>query len=73
MAWFSFFLSHTQKYCSLPLLNVSFFNFAFSVPFQTKLNCEVLYDNLGFELRWVMDGDDIVMQLVGKVGKCYLA
>lgn len=36
---------------------------------KTKLNCEVLYDDLGFELRWVMDGDDIVMQLVGKVGQ----
>lgn len=36
---------------------------------QNKLNCEVLYDDLGYELRWVMDGDDIVMQLVGKVGK----
>lgn len=34
---------------------------------QTKLNCEVLHDDLGFELRWVMDGDDIVMQLVGKI------
>lgn len=34
---------------------------------QSKLNCEVLYDDLGFELRWVMDGDDIVMQLVGRV------
>ena len=31
------------------------------------MNCEVLYDDLGFELRWVMDGDDIVMQLVGRV------
>lgn len=34
---------------------------------QSKLNCEVLYDDLGYELRWVMDGDDIVMQLVGRV------
>lgn len=36
---------------------------------QSKLNCEVLYDPLGFELRWVMDGDDIVMQLVGQISK----
>lgn len=27
----------------------------------------MLHDELGFELRWVMDGDDIVMQLVGRV------
>lgn len=33
----------------------------------TKINCEVLYDDLGFELRWVLDGDDIIMQLVGRV------
>ncbi|RWS12065.1 protein Skeletor: isoforms D/E-like protein, partial [Dinothrombium tinctorium] len=34
---------------------------------ESKLNCEVLYDALGFEIRWVMDGDDIVMQLVGRI------
>ncbi|KAG9510585.1 Protein Skeletor, isoforms D/E, partial [Fragariocoptes setiger] len=34
---------------------------------ENKLNCEILYDDLGFELRWVLDGDDIVMQLVGKI------
>lgn len=34
---------------------------------ENKLNCEILYDDLGFEIRWVLDGDDIVMQLVGKI------
>lgn len=34
---------------------------------ENKLNCEILYDDLGYEIRWVLDGDDIVMQLVGKV------
>ena len=27
----------------------------------------MLYDDLGFELRWVLDGDDVIMQLVGRV------
>ncbi|XP_074605545.1 protein Skeletor, isoforms B/C-like [Brevipalpus obovatus] len=34
---------------------------------ESKLNCEVLNNGLGFEVRWVIDGDDIVMQLVGKI------
>lgn len=34
---------------------------------ENKLNCEILHDELGYELRWVLDGDDIVMQLVGKI------
>ncbi|KAB7495687.1 Protein Skeletor, partial [Armadillidium nasatum] len=34
---------------------------------QTKLNCEVLHDDLAFEVRWAVAGDSIVMQLVGKV------
>lgn len=34
---------------------------------ENKLNCEILYDELGYEIRWVLDGDDIVMQLVGKI------
>lgn len=34
---------------------------------ENKLNCEILYDDLGYEIRWVLDGDDIVMQLVGKI------
>ncbi|XP_076317083.1 uncharacterized protein LOC143229119 isoform X2 [Tachypleus tridentatus] len=35
---------------------------------ENKLNCEILQDSLGFELRWVMDGGDTVMQLVGRIG-----
>ncbi|XP_013778300.1 protein Skeletor, isoforms B/C-like [Limulus polyphemus] len=35
---------------------------------ENKLNCEILQDGLGLELRWVMDGGDTVMQLVGRIG-----
>lgn len=31
------------------------------------LNCEVLNEPLGLELRWVLERDDAVMQLVGRV------
>ncbi|XP_076651402.1 DM13 and DOMON_DOH domain-containing protein skeletor isoform X1 [Halictus rubicundus] len=34
---------------------------------QSKLNCEVLEDRLGFEVRWAVAGDSIVAQLVGKL------
>lgn len=34
---------------------------------RNKLNCEVLHDEIGFELRWIMDGDQIILQMVGKV------
>ncbi|XP_022663529.1 protein Skeletor, isoforms B/C-like isoform X2 [Varroa jacobsoni] len=34
---------------------------------QNKLNCEILHDPMGFELRWIMDGDEVIMQLVGRV------
>ncbi|XP_061391720.1 protein Skeletor, isoforms B/C-like [Musca vetustissima] len=34
---------------------------------QSKLNCEVLYDDLAFEVRWAMAGDSIVVQLVSKL------
>ncbi|XP_015594901.1 protein Skeletor, isoforms B/C isoform X2 [Cephus cinctus] len=34
---------------------------------QSKLNCEVLEDNLAFEVRWAVAGDSIVIQLVGKL------
>lgn len=36
---------------------------------QNKLNCEILHDPMGFELRWIMDGDEVIMQLVGRVGQ----
>ncbi|KAF5269717.1 hypothetical protein FQA39_LY08640 [Lamprigera yunnana] len=34
---------------------------------QSKLNCEVLYDDLAFEVRWAIAGDSIVLQLVSKL------
>ncbi|XP_011500407.1 PREDICTED: protein Skeletor, isoforms B/C [Ceratosolen solmsi marchali] len=34
---------------------------------QSKLNCEVLDDDLAFEVRWAVAGDSIVVQLVGKL------
>lgn len=35
---------------------------------QSKLNCEVLYDDLAFEVRWAVAGESIVIQLVAKLG-----
>nr|CAH7763715.1 unnamed protein product [Callosobruchus chinensis] len=35
---------------------------------QSKLNCEVLYDDLAFEVRWAVAGESIVLQLVAKLG-----
>ncbi|XP_044727067.1 protein Skeletor, isoforms D/E-like [Chrysoperla carnea] len=34
---------------------------------QSKLNCEVLNDDLAFEVRWAVAGDSIVIQLVSKL------
>ncbi|KAL0276587.1 UNVERIFIED_CONTAM: hypothetical protein PYX00_004134 [Menopon gallinae] len=34
---------------------------------QSKLNCEVLWDQLAFEVRWAVAGDSIVLQLVAKL------
>ncbi|XP_046909339.2 protein Skeletor, isoforms B/C isoform X2 [Dermatophagoides farinae] len=34
---------------------------------EAKLNCEVFDDLRGFEMRWILDGDDIVIQLVGRM------
>ncbi|CAH0777887.1 unnamed protein product, partial [Bemisia tabaci] len=34
---------------------------------QSKLNCEVLHDDLAFEVRWAVAGDSIVLQLVAKL------
>lgn len=36
---------------------------------QSKLNCEVLYDDLAFEVRWAVAGESVVVQLVAKLGK----
>ncbi|GFS53768.1 cytochrome b561, DM13 and DOMON domain-containing protein At5g54830 [Nephila pilipes] len=32
-----------------------------------KLNCEMLNDNLGLEVRWLISGNDIVFHLVGNI------
>ncbi|GBL86000.1 Protein Skeletor, isoforms D/E [Araneus ventricosus] len=37
------------------------------IELEYKLNCEVLRDDLGYEIRWIMDGEDIVMQLVARL------
>ncbi|KAF6209735.1 hypothetical protein GE061_015484 [Apolygus lucorum] len=37
------------------------------VLFQSKLNCEVLSDDLAFEVRWAVAGDSVVIQLVAKL------
>nr|XP_045605289.1 protein Skeletor, isoforms B/C-like isoform X2 [Procambarus clarkii] len=34
---------------------------------QTKLNCEVLWDDLALEVRWAVAGESIVMQLVARI------
>ncbi|KAG5674929.1 hypothetical protein PVAND_004873 [Polypedilum vanderplanki] len=34
---------------------------------QSKLNCEVLHDELAFEVRWAVAGESIVIQLVAKL------
>ncbi|XP_037940918.1 protein Skeletor, isoforms B/C isoform X3 [Teleopsis dalmanni] len=36
---------------------------------QSKLNCEVLYDDLAFEVRWAVAGESIVIQLVAKLAE----
>lgn len=36
---------------------------------QSKLNCEVLYDELAFEVRWAVAGESVVIQLVAKLGE----
>nr|CAD7445311.1 unnamed protein product [Timema bartmani] len=33
----------------------------------SKLNCEVLWDDLALEVRWAVAGDSVVMQLVSKL------
>ncbi|XP_048506172.1 protein Skeletor, isoforms B/C isoform X1 [Athalia rosae] len=34
---------------------------------QSKLNCEILQDDLAFEVRWAVAGDSVVFQLVAKL------
>lgn len=42
----------------------------FRVCLQSKLNCEVLHDDLAFEVRWAVAGESVVIQLVSKLGMC---
>jgi len=53
---------------SLAIIGIWGFNFAHFC-LQSKLNCEVLYDDLAFEVRWAVAGDSVVLQLVSKLGK----
>lgn len=36
---------------------------------QSKLNCEVLLDDIAFEVRWAVAGESVVIQLVAKLGE----
>uniref|UniRef100_A0A1B0DPP8 DM13 domain-containing protein n=1 Tax=Phlebotomus papatasi TaxID=29031 RepID=A0A1B0DPP8_PHLPP len=36
---------------------------------QSKLNCEVLFDDLAFEVRWAVAGESVVVQLVAKLAR----
>lgn len=36
---------------------------------QSKLNCEVLDENIGYEVRWAIAGKSIVTQLVARLGE----
>lgn len=40
---------------------------ALGISLENKLNCEMLNDDLGFEVRWVINGDQLIMQLVSKI------
>lgn len=39
---------------------------------QSKLNCEVLSEENGFEVRWAKAGDTVVIQLVAILGLFHL-
>lgn len=41
--------------------------------FQSKLNCEVLLEELAFEVRWAVAEDSVVIQLVAKLGEAQAA
>lgn len=36
---------------------------------QSKLNCEVLFEERGFEVRWAVASESIVIQLVAKLSQ----
>lgn len=38
---------------------------------QSKLNCEVLDADLGFEVRWAVAGESIVVQLLARLGETF--
>lgn len=40
---------------------------ALGISLENKLNCEMLNDDLGFEVRWVINGDQLIMQVVSKI------
>lgn len=46
-----------------------FIDLTFLLYLQSKLNCEVLHDELAFEVRWAVAGESIVIQLVAKLGE----
>ena len=54
-----------------PVIKLTMTNFSnrFCLHFQSKLNCEILHDDLAFEVRWAVAGESIVIQLVAKLGK----
>ena len=37
--------------------------------FQSKLNCEVLSQEVGLEVRWSLAGDSAIIQIVGNLGQ----
>ena len=39
------------------------------VLFQSKLNCEVLSQDVGLQVRWSVVSDSIILQVVGDLGK----
>lgn len=51
-------------------INVTFFNRIHFERFffQSKLNCEVLWDDFAYEVRWAVAGDSVVLQLVARLG-----
>lgn len=40
-------------------------------PLQSKLNCEVLFAEKSFEVRWAIAGDSVVIQLLAKLGESH--
>lgn len=51
------------------LKDVTIHDISHILKLQSKLNCEVLFDDLAFEVRWAVAGESVVVQLVAKLGK----